>query len=215
MSSGLYAITTRASGTILTAAIYNSDHQNHVTNQNPSQTGAYSDNVAQMQSQVSPGTVGGEVLASSLAGEFERLRFVLARAFARTFWYDAPLITLLASTKAQMETGTDTATIPVPAQVKNHQGVAKASGYVNSTGTLVEGYGLTSASRLALGRYQFIFATSFANAAYRIEAMADAISPVVCTVESRAVGNAIIDVFNTTSGAAADANISASFFGKQ
>ena len=74
MSSGLYSITTRASGTVLTAAIYNADHQNHVTNQNPSMTGAYSDNVAQMQVQTTPGAVGSESLAPNLAGEIERLR---------------------------------------------------------------------------------------------------------------------------------------------
>jgi hypothetical protein len=90
MSTGTYVITTRASGTVLTAAIYNADHQNHVTNQNPQGTGAYSDNAAQMQTQTSPGTVGAESLATSLAGELERIRFQIARMTSRAFWYDTP-----------------------------------------------------------------------------------------------------------------------------
>jgi hypothetical protein len=90
MSTGTYVITTRGTGTVLTAAIYNADHQNHVTNQNPQGTGAYSDNVAQMQLQVDPGGVGSESLPTSLAGELERLRFALARAIGRTNWYDVP-----------------------------------------------------------------------------------------------------------------------------
>lgn len=89
MSSGLYSITTRAAGTVLTAAIYNADHQNHVTNQNPSMTGAYSDNVAQMQTQTSPGGEGTESLAPSLAGELERLRYMMAQMRGKTYWYTA------------------------------------------------------------------------------------------------------------------------------
>ena len=97
MSTGLYSITTRASGTILTAAIYNSDQQNHVTNQAPLMTGAYSDNVAQMKIQTNPGGEGSESLSGSLAGEIERLRFQLAAVIGRTFWYDAPATTLQAA----------------------------------------------------------------------------------------------------------------------
>jgi hypothetical protein len=77
MSSGLYSHTTRATGTVLTATIYNGDHVNHITNQNPLQTGAYSDTVAQMQTMTSPGGVGSESLAPHLGGELERLRFKL------------------------------------------------------------------------------------------------------------------------------------------
>src|SRR2546427_8988943 len=75
MSVGLYSHNTRATGTVLTATIYNGDHVNHITNQNPLQTGAYSDNAAQMQTMTNPGSVGSESLAPHLAGELERLRF--------------------------------------------------------------------------------------------------------------------------------------------
>ena len=104
MSSGLYSITTRASGTILTAAIYNADHQNHVTNQNPSMTGAYSDDTTQMQAQTDPGGLGTENLAGSLAGELERIRFVLAAMLGNTYWYEAPATTLLAAASAASPT---------------------------------------------------------------------------------------------------------------
>lgn len=88
MSTGLYTITSRAVGTILTAAIYNSDDLNHVTNQNPLMTGAYSDSVAQMQIATDPGgKVGAESLATSLAGELERLRFALAKSWGWSNWY--------------------------------------------------------------------------------------------------------------------------------
>src|SRR5713226_7497376 len=88
MSSGNYNITTRATGTTLTAAIYNADHQNHVTNQNPLETGAYSDSVAQYKTQTNPGGVGTESLAGSLAGELERIRYVLSQLMGTSFWYD-------------------------------------------------------------------------------------------------------------------------------
>lgn len=88
MSTGLYSITVRPTGFLLTAAAYNADQQNHVTNQNPSMTGALSDNVTQMRTQQDPGGVGTETLAASLAEELEELRFVLAKVIGRTYWYD-------------------------------------------------------------------------------------------------------------------------------
>ena len=94
MSTGLYSHTSRATGTILTAAIYNGDHQNHITNDNPSMQGAYSDSVAQMQTQTDPGGLGSESLAPSAAGEWERVRFTIARITGKTNWYEAPITNL-------------------------------------------------------------------------------------------------------------------------
>lgn len=94
MSTGLYSHTTRGTGTVLTAAIYNSDHQNHVTNANPSMIGAYSDDVSQYQSATNPGDLGSEVLSGNLAGEIERLRYVLARLMGTTHWYQPPTVSL-------------------------------------------------------------------------------------------------------------------------
>lgn len=89
MSVGLYTHTTRATGTILTATIYNGDHVNHITNQNPLETGAYSDNVTQMQAATDPGQVGTESLAPHLGGELERLRFAIARLNGTSQWYSS------------------------------------------------------------------------------------------------------------------------------
>jgi len=89
---GNYTITTRATGTILTAAIYNSDHQNHVDNCTPQGVGGYSSNTTQMAIKTDPGATGSESLAGSAAGELERLRFCLARLGGTTKWYDPPTI---------------------------------------------------------------------------------------------------------------------------
>lgn len=74
---GLYSHTTRSTGTVLTASIYNSDHQNHIDNQTPQMTDDYSASQGQMQSATDPGEVGTESLPTSLAGELERLRFAI------------------------------------------------------------------------------------------------------------------------------------------
>ena len=47
----------------------------------------YSATVGQMRSQVDPAPGGIESLATSLAGELERLRYVLARIAGEAFWY--------------------------------------------------------------------------------------------------------------------------------
>ncbi len=93
---GNYTITTRSTGTVLTAAIYNADHQNHVDNQTPQGTDDYSANVAQMQTATDPGESGTESLATSTAGELERLRFALQEIKsylsinAGSNWYQTP-----------------------------------------------------------------------------------------------------------------------------
>jgi hypothetical protein len=94
MSEGLYSHTTRGIGTVLTAAIYNADHNNHITNANPLQHGAYSDDIAQMRLTTDPGGSGSEILADSLAGELARLRFAIKRITGTDYWYEAPATSL-------------------------------------------------------------------------------------------------------------------------
>lgn len=72
-----YSHTSRPDGTTLTGQIYDFDHQNHIDNAIPSLFDDYSSNVSQMRSTVDPGEVGSESLATSLAGEIERIRFVI------------------------------------------------------------------------------------------------------------------------------------------
>jgi len=86
----LYSHTTRAAGSVLTAAIYNADHQNHIDNGVPLQLDDYSSTVAQMQSTVDPGEVGTESQATTLAGELERLRARIKSISGLDQWYETP-----------------------------------------------------------------------------------------------------------------------------
>jgi len=88
---GLYSITTRSTGTVLTAAIYNADGQVHVDNAVPAQHDDYSTNAAQMQSTVDPYPASVESLATTTAGEFERLRYLLTQLGGEAQWYVDPV----------------------------------------------------------------------------------------------------------------------------
>jgi hypothetical protein len=79
---------------VLTAAIYNADHVNHITNGIPAQLDDYSANAATMRLNTDPGESGTESLATSLAGELERLRYTILEmktplngGVALTYWY--------------------------------------------------------------------------------------------------------------------------------
>jgi hypothetical protein len=83
-----YTITTRTAGESIDATKYNADHQNHVDHNVPADINDYSNDTTQMRSAVDPGLVGAEVLATTLAGELERVRFVLKAFIGGTWWYD-------------------------------------------------------------------------------------------------------------------------------
>lgn len=89
--AGNYSHTTRADGLILTAAIYNADHVNHITFSTPAGLDDYSVSVAQMKENTDPGESGSESLATSTAEELKRLRFAIKEmkfgAVARE-WYE-------------------------------------------------------------------------------------------------------------------------------
>jgi len=87
---GLYSHTTRTTGTVLTATIYNADHQNHIDNHVPAQMDDYSTNTTQMQSTADPYPAGAESLATTLAGELERIRYVIAQITGESQWYIDP-----------------------------------------------------------------------------------------------------------------------------
>ena len=65
-----------------------------LANFTPSGMDDYSASVAQMKLQTNPGAQGTESQATSLAGEIERLRYVINRITGETYWYDAPDISL-------------------------------------------------------------------------------------------------------------------------
>lgn len=87
---GLYSHTTRATGTILTANIYNTDHQNHINNHVPDQMDDLSSNTAAYQATTDPGESGSESLPTSLEGEIQRVRHILVEAGGNTYWYESP-----------------------------------------------------------------------------------------------------------------------------
>lgn len=92
---GNYSHINRASGTILTAAIYNQDHQNHINNMTPDGVDDYSQNLTAMRAATDPGETGSESFATSLAGEIERLRFAIQDIKAYlglqgSYWYNSP-----------------------------------------------------------------------------------------------------------------------------
>ncbi len=96
MSGALYSHTTRATGTIVTAAIYNGDHENHITYGDAQYLGGWSANAAGMQTSTDPGEVGSESLAASISDEIERLRFAIkeikqALDSSLTYWYESPV----------------------------------------------------------------------------------------------------------------------------
>lgn len=89
--TALYSHTTRSTGTVLTAAIYNADHQNHIDNGIPAQLDDYSVNVTEMRATTDPGEVGTESQPTSLAGELERLRYAIADLKKSAQWYESPV----------------------------------------------------------------------------------------------------------------------------
>ena len=85
--AGLYSHTSRATGITLTANIYNTDHQNHIDNQEFDQINDHSANTTEMQATVDPGEVSSESLATDGDGEFDRLRFIIKEMKGTAQWY--------------------------------------------------------------------------------------------------------------------------------
>jgi len=78
----------------LTNEDLNAEIDNILTNFVPLQFDDYSTNVAQMQTTADPGEVGTESLATTLAGELDRLRFAIADVKGTTQWYETPATTI-------------------------------------------------------------------------------------------------------------------------
>jgi hypothetical protein len=99
--AALYSHTTRTTGTVLTAAIYNADHENHITNGVPAQFDDESANVAAMQATSDPGESGvSPTRATSLQLEIQQIRHILNELTGHLYWYQSPE---LAAGKVPME----------------------------------------------------------------------------------------------------------------
>jgi hypothetical protein len=81
-------------GQLISASLWNGEFQNLFTNINPLGVGAYSDTDPQMQTQTDPFPSGSTSRPTSLGGELERIRFVLAEITGNTYWYQVPTNTL-------------------------------------------------------------------------------------------------------------------------
>lgn len=81
---------------VLTNTDLNAEIDNILNNLDATGVNDYSSSAAQMKITTNPGTTGSESLATSLAGELERLRFVIQRALGSsvTNWYDVPSSTI-------------------------------------------------------------------------------------------------------------------------
>lgn len=98
---GLYTHTTRSGS--LSADQYNEDHQNHITNLIPTKVDDYSASVSEMRTTTDPGEIGTESLATTMAGEIERIRHILVEITGETYWYESPAGTIAG---AQFASGT-------------------------------------------------------------------------------------------------------------
>ncbi len=78
----------------VSASDLNAEFNNVLNNLLPAGIDGYELNTAQMQIQTSPGAVGTESRATSLAGEIARLRYAMNRIIGGTYWYEAPGISL-------------------------------------------------------------------------------------------------------------------------
>ena len=87
---GNYTHSTRAPGLILTASIYNADHQNHVDNMTPDGVDDASADLAAFRETADPGEAGTESLPTSLRGELLRLRKLIAEISGKAQWYESP-----------------------------------------------------------------------------------------------------------------------------
>lgn len=82
------------SNEVLTASDLNGEFNNLLINTKPESIESYSVDANTMKLTADPGTVGSESLASSLAGELERIRFAIKRIVNGAQWYSAPVISL-------------------------------------------------------------------------------------------------------------------------
>lgn len=82
-------------GDVVTAAGYNGELDLIRTNWTPTGLDDISGSVADMQTTVDPGEVGSESLATDLAGELHRLRFMIKEITGKDEWYESPSASLV------------------------------------------------------------------------------------------------------------------------
>lgn len=84
-------LVTVSAGQTITASERNAEFDNILNNLDPSGVGDYSVNTTQMQATADPYPGGVESLATSLAGELERIRYVIKQITGKAQWYIDPV----------------------------------------------------------------------------------------------------------------------------
>lgn len=98
------------SNEVLTASDLNAEFNNLLNNTIPASIDDYSADVATMQSGADPGGVGTESLATSLAGEIQRLRFAIKRIVGGDQWYSTPSFDLTTASLTASNIASDAVT---------------------------------------------------------------------------------------------------------
>jgi hypothetical protein len=92
---------TWAFGEVLTHTDLNQNFADVQTNYTPQGMGDYSASTSQMRAQTDPYPASSESLAVDMAGELERIRYVIAQIIGETYWYidpDASIAGIIAGT---------------------------------------------------------------------------------------------------------------------
>jgi hypothetical protein len=79
----------------VTATDLNAEFDNILNNLTAANVDDFSANVSQMQSTVDPGEVGTESLATSVAGEIQRLRKLILEITGEDEWYESPVASII------------------------------------------------------------------------------------------------------------------------
>jgi hypothetical protein len=116
-----------------------------------------------------------------------------------------------------MVTGTDANRVPSVSVVHNHEGVAKAWGFVNFSGgtpSLDDSYGVTSIADTAAGRITVTLSRTMANTTYAVVATAlrnD--EDNFCTVHTLTTTTFVVDVRDASDGGREDVGFTFVVFG--
>lgn len=99
-------LVTVSAGQTITASERNAEFDNILNNLDPSGMGDYSVNTTQMRAVSDPYPAAVESLATDLAGELERIRFVIKQISGKTQWYIDPDSTIATLAAAIIPSGT-------------------------------------------------------------------------------------------------------------
>ena len=152
-------------GNTILSGNYNGEFDNILTNFTPDGMDDYSVNVAQMQTTVDPGEVGTESLATSTAGELERIRHMLNEIIGKNQWYESPAINLelLAGSEQKLHIGLEfegsrggaSSTTDALAKFINQGGIINAAS-LSSADVAIADFGTTN---VKFGKYSYSMAS--------------------------------------------------------